>query len=594
MADPFYPGLNVPPGQESGFWSQLYMQATGTSYLAMANPATSVLPLIKQPGLGNQLVPNNSAVTHVALPFLPLSQAIAGHGCDAFNKAAYAPSTFAATRLNATSQPKDVAVPGLTLHEAATLYQPPSPTCTPIAGAPATILGLQQLLSESETFYPVLGTFASVQPTTELNAALSLHPSLTTVWLGANDVLHYAFSGGAFTGADDASQAQADLTHIITSLQQAGSAVVVANIPNVLQTPFYFSVATPPALAACQLQNFLVCDVESLGVPPSNAAAIVSGIAAQYNLGTTGYLTLQGFLAELQASPQFSADLNALAGGNGLGSMYVTPAFAANIQNENDAINSGIAAAATATGVPLVDVKAFTSDIATGNTGDPYAAQALSVNPGKCCSLAFLGGLQRLRRTSSLEHGLRAHRKRLHRCRQCEIQDEHPRRQHRQRLQRHGGNPVPGSVRAALARQPHGTHPPLHSRRIRMLAHMLLLAALQTTPSPAATTAPAPSAAATREDPAITKIVRAQYDAFAAGKVDASQYSISVPQNAIAQVQAGLASAGAVKSVTFLKMAALPQGTVYAYKFTCANGAVIEQISLKDGKINGIYFRPVA
>jgi lysophospholipase L1-like esterase len=393
LPDPFYPGLNVPPTQESSWWSQFYMDATGANYAVMANPATSVLPLIAKPGLGNQLVPNNAAVTGVPLPFLPLSQAISGHGCDSFDTAGYSAATFAATRMNASAQPKNIAVPGMTLHEAVTMYQPPSPACAPITGAPAQIVGLQQLLSEGQYFYPTLGTFTGVRPMTELNVALALHPTLTTVWLGANDVLHFAFSGGAFTGADNAAQAQADLTQIVSSLQRAGSAVVVANVPDVLKTPFYFSVATPPAPQACQLQNFTICDLEALGVPAANAAAITSSIATKYGLGTSGYLTLQGFLSEVTASPQFSADLDALAGGNGLGSMYVTPALAASIQQENDAINSGIAAAASATGVPMVDIKTMFDDVASGNVQDPYAAQALSVSPGKCCSLAFLGGL---------------------------------------------------------------------------------------------------------------------------------------------------------------------------------------------------------
>ena len=393
LADPFYPGINVPPTQESGWWSQFYMAAKGTTYVSMADPATSVLPLISKPGLGNQLVPNNPVATGVQLPFLPLSSALPGHGCDAFNKAAYSQSASSTTRLNPQTLPNDVAVPGITLHEAATMYQPNSPTCSPIPGAPPAILGLQQLFSEAAYFYPVLAPFATVNPLTELNAALSKHPTLTTVMLGPNDVLHFAFSGGAFTGSDNAAQAQADMTNIITTLQRSGSAVVVANVPNVLQLPFYFSVATPPAPQACQLQNYMICDLESLGVPAANAQAATAAVAAKYNLGTTGYLTLQGFLAEVSANPQFSADLDALAGGNGLGSMYVTPAFATAIQNENDAINTGIAAAAAATGVPLVDLRAIDNDIATYNLADPAAKQALLINPGKCCSLAFLGGL---------------------------------------------------------------------------------------------------------------------------------------------------------------------------------------------------------
>ncbi|HTU81825.1 MAG TPA: hypothetical protein VMF61_06835, partial [Candidatus Acidoferrales bacterium] len=46
-----YPGGAVPPGQENGWWALFYQQMTGQS-------ATSVMPLIAGPGLGNQLVLN--------------------------------------------------------------------------------------------------------------------------------------------------------------------------------------------------------------------------------------------------------------------------------------------------------------------------------------------------------------------------------------------------------------------------------------------------------------------------------------------------------------------------------------------------------
>lgn len=394
LADPFYPGLNVPAGQESGWWSEFYMAATGANYTTMANPATSVLPLIAKPGLSDQLVPNNPAVTGVPLPFLPLSKAIAGHGCDAFSKAGYSLSTYGATRMNAASNPKDLGVPGITLHEAITMYQPNEATCAPLPG-PTSVL--QPLLSEAGPFYPVLGSYAAtVSPLTMLNVALAQKPTLTTVWLGANDVLHFAFSGGQFTAVDTTvAQVQADMTQIITSLQKAGSAVVVANLPNVLQTPFFFQIAMPTSAQQCSLQANLYCLLVSplLNVPAANAAAIVSGIDTQYKLGTTGYITLEGVIAELTASPQFSANLDTLAGGNGNGSMYVTPALATAVQTENDTLNTGINAAASATGVPLVDVKTVFTDIYTGNTADPLAAQALTVNPGKCCSLAYYGGL---------------------------------------------------------------------------------------------------------------------------------------------------------------------------------------------------------
>lgn len=132
-----------------------------------------------------------------------------------------------------------------------------------------------------------------------------------------------------------------------------------------------------------------------------------------------------------------------------------------------------------------------------------------------------------------------------------------------------------------------------------MFAILTLAAVLAAPPGPAASpsaspaaAAPSTPAAAPAEDPKITKLAREQFDAFAAGKYDPSQYSIAVPKAALAQVQTGLSSLGALKSVTFVKSASVSGSMVYVYKFTCANGAALEQLSVKDGKINGIYFVP--
>ena len=127
-----------------------------------------------------------------------------------------------------------------------------------------------------------------------------------------------------------------------------------------------------------------------------------------------------------------------------------------------------------------------------------------------------------------------------------------------------------------------------------MLALLTLAAALSASPSPAASpsAAPAPTSSAPAENPAITKLANEQFDDFAAGKVNVSEYSVKIPKDALAQVQAGLSSAGAVKSVTLVKQMDVMGSTVYVYRFTCANAAVLEQLSLKDGKINGIYFAP--
>jgi lysophospholipase L1-like esterase len=418
-------GIGVPPTQENGFWSQIWMQMNGASqvqYIQIASPGSSVLPLIAGPGLGNQIVPASPSITK-GPPFATLP---GRSGCDSFNQAAYSPQTVASTvRENPTTMAHDIGIPGMTLHEAIAMNQPPSPTCVPFPGAPPTLTGLQQLLSESGSFYPVLTGFPFSTSLTPLNAAVSLRPSLTTVWLGANDVLHYAFSGGQFTAIDgiggNTAQVQQDMTKIITTLQNAGSKVVVANLPDVLGTPFYMSVAPLPSVASCgppfaptpgpgTFQTFLACVLAQGGVPYAVADAVRGQVATAYGLNPGaggnssinngyGYVTLGGtitILTALGGGTQPNLDPNGK--GTGLGSEYVTPALANNIQTLNTTVNTGIGAAVKATGVGFVDIHTFFSDVATGCqvTGcgsDPLAAQALTLNPGKCCTLAFGGGL---------------------------------------------------------------------------------------------------------------------------------------------------------------------------------------------------------
>lgn len=130
-----------------------------------------------------------------------------------------------------------------------------------------------------------------------------------------------------------------------------------------------------------------------------------------------------------------------------------------------------------------------------------------------------------------------------------------------------------------------------------MLAAAFLIALLAGTPAPQPSATPAAAAPAPSPqpagNPAVGKLAREQFDAFLSGKIDAAQYSVSIPSAALGQVQAFLSALGPVKSVTLVQKAAIGGSTVYVYRFICANGSVLEQLSLKDGKINGIYFRPV-
>ncbi len=407
-------GYSVPQGQENGWWADLYEQASGQSLDAaiaqMYDPSTSPLPLITKPGLNNQIIPYTAE--------FPIQEQKSGDICtdnDGFNEAGYHLKGVSRVRMDPDStEIRDVGIPGLTLHEANVLHEPQTDTCKFIPGVPGL---LSMVVSdESATFWPVLGNFTKLGPNlTDVNAAASRHPTLATVWLGANDVLKYMGSGGRFVGGDrNAAQAESDLRATFSTLGHAGAHMVVANLPNILEVGYFQRVTNPKSFKDCQLNTYAWCllNLASTAITKSD----VTAIANEYHLSTPqgcvpasvtkpcGYLTLQGVI---EITQYFEAHYGKFANldcavpapkckvvpGSGLGNYYITPEFAGKIQALNDAINQGIDDAATASHVPLVDVQAIFHGLASGNPSDPYFKLAASINPGVCCTLGYLYGI---------------------------------------------------------------------------------------------------------------------------------------------------------------------------------------------------------
>ncbi|MBV8067556.1 MAG: hypothetical protein JO113_06240 [Candidatus Eremiobacteraeota bacterium] len=409
VPNPLFPNTQIPPTQENGWWALLNEQASGTTLTraidATFDPTRSPLPLIAGPGLDNQIVPTN-------LPFQPFGQFKGSDPCTfdhSFNQAGFGLRASARVRMSPNSTAiRNLGIPGLTLHEANTIHQPETDTCSPLPGIPGLLSDVVN--EESGTYWPVLRTFTKLEPRlTEANAAASLHPTLTTVWLGANDVLKYMGSGGRFVGGDrSASQAEGDLRATIATVSRVGSAVVVANLPNILETGYFQLVSTPPGPRACKIRSYAYCLLE-LANP---AQQYLGSIARKYGLDTPGgcvptslskpcgYLTLPAVVLIDQYFGSYGQppDLDCAkpapsckpVKGSGLGANYITPEFAAKIQSLNNAINQGIDAAASADRVPLVDVYSIFHGIASGDPSNPYFRLASSINPGVCCTLGYL------------------------------------------------------------------------------------------------------------------------------------------------------------------------------------------------------------
>ena len=413
LKNPLNPGTFVPPTQQSGWWTLLYEQASGlpldTIIADMYDPAKSPLPLITGPGLDNQIV--SSPLTSV-----PFGQFKGADPCtfdSSFNLAGFRLRPSARVRINPTATTvRNIGVPGLTLHEAITIHLPPTDTCKPLPGIPGLLSDVVQ--EESGTYWPVLRNFVNLGGhLTEVNAAASLRPTLATYWLGANDVLKYMGSGGRFVGGNRTpGQTESDVRRAVSTLEGTGARVVVANLPNIVETGYFQMVETPKTSHDCRIRSYAFCFLVDVGGLPVNA---VQQIAEKYHLNTPGgcvaasttkpcgYLTLPGALIILNYFFQYPsasgyADLDCAVPkpncksvpGSGLGANYITPEFAGKVQAINNAVNEGIDDAATALRVPMVDVAQIFHGLASGNPANPYFHLASSIRPGLCCTLGYI------------------------------------------------------------------------------------------------------------------------------------------------------------------------------------------------------------
>ncbi len=364
--NPFYAGGAagspfpiVQATQTHGFWALLWSQANAAP---VNNPATSPLPLIAPPGVGQILVPQDAAGDLTSITT----------ACGSQNAIAYGYATALGTRLNAASVPYDVGIPGQTVHEA--LYQIAPLTSCGVPVNAGIFGGLANIVNgESAALYPVLGNFAP--NTTQVAAAAGLHGTIDTVWLGSDDLLKFAFAEGALPPTDPAAL-QADIVAIVKALQASGAKVAVANLVDVIHAAYFIAQPSLPALFTARLAPVLGAAAAAVEGPQLAAQA-----DAAYGLGGGGYLTISGLSKILTAVAQ-GRTLPLLGAGD-----LVPDAVAAKIVALNAAYNAAIAAAVTQTGAVLVDVH---TPIAAA-----YAAGGIPLS-AKCCAFGYGQGFYSL------------------------------------------------------------------------------------------------------------------------------------------------------------------------------------------------------
>ena len=162
---------------------------------------------------------------------------------------------------------------------------------------------------------PYFVRFSTSETTTVLADAVAQNPSFFSLWIGNNDILGYASSGG--TGEDQAGNLDPSTyggnditdpnvfggvyTQLINELNANASGGVVYNIPNVTDIPFFTTVPNNAlvldAATAGSLTGFFqaVTGIFTQGliqqeVPPAQAQALAAQYAITFNEGPNRFL----------------------------------------------------------------------------------------------------------------------------------------------------------------------------------------------------------------------------------------------------------------------------------------------------------------
>ncbi|MBK8946500.1 MAG: hypothetical protein IPM32_14690 [Ignavibacteriae bacterium] len=231
-------------------------------------------------------------------------------------------------------------------------------------------------LDKSNVFFDIV---LRNQDKTPIEMAIAAQPTLVSLWIGNNDILGYATSGGTlphtptetFTFLYD---------QLCGSLAQANIPVVLANIPNVSAIPF-FTTAAPIIGRNIQTAQSQNPQIQGL-VYSSSSTEIPIGIASVSDLATNKtMITLRG-----SAAAEFIGDTkglyyssNSISVPEGVNTAYpfglapenpfpnnfvLDPSEQIIVKNVVSSFNSSITTIAQKYGFHLVDVNNFFNEVA--------------------------------------------------------------------------------------------------------------------------------------------------------------------------------------------------------------------------------------
>jgi len=177
-----------------------------------------------------------------------------------------------------------------------------------------------------------------------VNKVASTNPTFFTMWLGNNDVLSYATSGGQLPISSE-TDFQAGLDAMITALTANGAKGAVMNIPDVTGIPFFTVKATSTLIQSAAAANTKLYITTGTG-------QVREATVADYVLLTSTVGTPEA--VGPNTIPHGFSQFNPLKNGEVLDAAEVTT-----VQSATGNFNTKIAAAAQAKDLALVDMNAF-------------------------------------------------------------------------------------------------------------------------------------------------------------------------------------------------------------------------------------------
>lgn len=268
---------------------------------------------------------------------------------------------------------------------------------------------------------PYFVRFASSATTTVLADAMAKKPTFFSLWIGNNDVLSYATSGGAGTdqtgnlnpetyGSNDITDPQVLATSIkavLDGMKSVGATKgVIANIPDVTTIPFFTTVPSKPisGLTSAQVTALNTAYAEyNKGLAQIKALGAITEAEYQQRLisfsetGSNGAVIIDSDLTNLSAYkiPSYRqttsedyillTSLSAVRSGGGTqtaltNAQVLTQKEVAKIVTATAAYNAAIKSLADAYGLAFVDANAKMKELSSGMifNGTAYTATFVS------------------------------------------------------------------------------------------------------------------------------------------------------------------------------------------------------------------------